>query len=378
MNSPLQDASPHQNKADGPSRILIAGGGTGGHLFPAIAIAEAFMARDPGNHVTFVAAGTSFDRSVLPKTGFDYEFIKAEGLKGRGLKRQFAALMKSPAWILGAIRLLSRLKPDLVLGVGAYSAGPMVLGAWLMRKPIALHEQNRIPGVTNRILAPLANRIYVSFEETAAGWSPKKALHTGNPVRRLILAAGRVNEKRINTGRFTVLIIGGSQGARPVNDAVKAALERLPSKERFYFLHQTGPHDERDVKEAYDRTGTPGEVKKFFHDMGRRYLSADLIICRAGATTVAEVTAVGRPAILIPFPFAADDHQTRNARALSDIGAGELLHQKDLDGARLAERIRYYADHPDVRESMVAAARKCGHPRAARTIVEDCYKLMGK
>ncbi len=368
----------NRNKMDGPSRLLIAGGGTGGHLFPAIAIAEAFMARDPENHVCFVTAGTSFDRSVLPKTGFDHEFIKAEGLKGRGFQRQFMALMKSPAWLYNAFRILSRLKPDLVLGVGAYSAGPMVLGAWLMRTPIALHEQNRLPGVTNRLLAPLAGRIYVSFEESEAVLGSKKTLFTGNPVRRLILAAGRVGGKNLGAGRFTVLIIGGSQGARPVNDAIKAALERLSAKERFFFVHQTGPHDEESVKEAYARTGVSGDVKSFFHDMGRRYLSADLIICRAGATTAAEVTAVGKPAIFIPFPFAADDHQTLNARSLSTIGAAELIHQKDLDGRMLADRITYYADHPEAREAMAAAAKKCGRPHAARDIVDDCYKLMGK
>ncbi len=366
------------NKTDGPWRILIAGGGTGGHLFPAIAIAEAFMARDPENHVSFVTAGTSFDRSVLPKIGFDHEFIRAEGLKGRGFQRQFMALMKSPAWLYNAIRILSRRKPDLVLGVGAYSAGPMVLGAWLMRTPIALHEQNRLPGVTNRLLAPLADRIYVSYKETAASLGAKKSLFTGNPVRRLILAAGRVNGMRLERGRFTVLIIGGSQGARPVNDAVSAALELLPARERFFFVHQTGPHDEDDVKAAYSRTGVSGEVKAFFHDMGRRYLGADLIICRAGATTAAEVTAVGKPAIFIPFPFAADDHQTLNARSLATIGAAELIHQKDLDGPMLAERIPYYADHPEAREAMAAEARKYGRPHAARDIVDDCYRLMGK
>jgi len=254
----------------------------------------------------------------------------------------------------------------------------VVVAAWLMRKKIVLHEQNILPGITNRLLSPFADRIYVSFKETRANFNPKKVRVTGNPIREEIL----VGDKQSMTtdpdpGRpFTILVIGGSQGAHSINMTVIEALTYLPQKDRYFFLHQTGPADEIEVKTAYERYGIRGTVKPFFQNMGRRYQQADLIICRAGATTVAEVTAVGKSVIFIPFPFAADNHQVLNARSLAQNGAAEMILQKDLNGRMLAQKIEYYAAHPEVLGMMASKIKHFGKPLAAREIVDDGYELM--
>jgi UDP-N-acetylglucosamine--N-acetylmuramyl-(pentapeptide) pyrophosphoryl-undecaprenol N-acetylglucosamine transferase len=358
-------------------RIVIAGGGTGGHLFPGLAIAQEFMARNKHSRIVFISTGNPLERSVLGQTDFRLESITAEGIKGRGIWNQARSALKIPKGIIEALRILRNYKPDLTVGLGSYSAGPVVLGAWLLRTKIVLHEQNILPGITNRMLAPFAARIYVSFDDTRARFAPHKIRLTGNPVRKELLSDHSAEAPAPGLEKFCVLIIGGSQGAHSINTTLVEALGHLTQKDGLYFIHQTGAADEKMVAEAYRRQNVAARVQAFFRHMGPLYKQADLIICRAGATTVAEVTAMGKAVIFIPFPFAADDHQTLNAATLADRGAAELIHEKELRADALAQKIEYYAAHPQALEAMAATAGRLGHPDAAKHIVDDCYRLLG-
>jgi UDP-N-acetylglucosamine--N-acetylmuramyl-(pentapeptide) pyrophosphoryl-undecaprenol N-acetylglucosamine transferase len=358
-------------------RVVIAGGGTGGHLFPGIAIAEAFMAKNPKNRVLFVSTGNPFEISVLSKTDFELAPITAEGIKGRGLRNQFRSMLKIPRGIFESIRILGRFKPDIVMGVGSYASGPVAAAAWLLGIKIVLHEQNILPGITNRMLACFADRIYVSFEKTKGAFNPEKICFSGNPVRKEILESAR-DQKTVTGDRqrpFTSLILGGSQGAHPINLALVEAIEHIRDRNHFFFAHQTGAKDETMVRRAYQDKDISCEVKPFFTDMALQYRRADLVIGRAGATTVAELTATGKAVIFIPYPFAADNHQVLNARTLTEAGAAEMILQKDLTGRALWERIEHYASHPKSLELLKSRAKAFGKPEAADVIVEDCYRL---
>ncbi len=367
------------NGAPRALRVVIAGGGTGGHLFPGLAIAQEFMTRNERNTVLFVSTGNPLERSVLNETDFRLETITAEGIKGRGLWNQTKSALKIPRGIVESVRILKGYQPDLTVGLGSYSAGPVVVSAWLMRTKIVLHEQNILPGITNRILARFADRIYVSFDDTKKRFDPQKIRLTGNPVRKDLLNHhnGTGNDAAADSTSFCVLIIGGSQGAHRINMTVVEALGHLAQKERLYFIHQTGAADEQTVNAAYQRLGIAARVQSFFRHMAPLYKQADLIICRAGATTVAEVTALGKAVVFIPFPFAADNHQALNADTLAREGAAEMILEKDLNAVDLAQKIEYYASHPQALEAMAAKAGQLGHPAAAQAIVDDCYNLLG-
>ncbi len=357
-------------------RVVIAGGGTGGHLFPGLAIAQEFMTRNKRNTIVFVSTGNALERSVLSETDFKLETITAEGIKGRGLWNQAKSALKIPRGIIESLRILKGYRPDLTIGLGSYSAGPVVVGAWLLRTKIALHEQNILPGITNRILARFADRIYVSFSDTKTRFEPHKVRLTGNPVRRELLNNHQSHEVIRGSKSFCVLIIGGSQGAHSINMTVIEALDHLTQKENLFFIHQTGSTDEQMVSAAYQRRNIAAKVQAFFRHMAPLYKQADLIVCRAGATTVAEVTAMGKAVIFIPFPFATDDHQALNAGTLVREDAAEMILQKDLSAEVLSQKIDYYAAHPQALEAMAARAGQLGHPDAAKWIVDDIYELI--
>ncbi|MGD8520474.1 MAG: undecaprenyldiphospho-muramoylpentapeptide beta-N-acetylglucosaminyltransferase [Desulfobacterales bacterium] len=363
-------------------RVVMAGGGTGGHLFPGVAIAQEFMARNSQNEIVFVSTGNQLEQRILAKMNFALERVTVEGIKGRGLWNQTKSICKLPRGIYQAIRILRRFQPDLVVGLGSYSAGPVVLAARLMGVKIVLHEQNILPGITNRMLARFADMIFVSFEDTKAHLASTRSKLTGNPVRQAILNRSRqlISEDRFEAGQkpFTILILGGSQGAHRINITMVEALDHLHQTDGLYIFHQTGAADEKMVQDAYGRHNVASTVQSFFDDMAPLYQKADLIICRAGATTVAEITTIGKGVIFIPFPYAADDHQTLNAASLTKKGAAEMILEKDLTAKILGEKIEYYALHPDALCEMARKAEESGNPNAARDIVDCCYRLLGR
>lgn len=365
-------------------RLIVAGGGTGGHLFPGIAIAEEVLARNRGNSVYFIGTGNQFESEVLESKGFDHARIRIRGIKGRGLLQQLAALLELPGSTKHAVTIMRKIRPNLVLGLGGYSAGPVVLGAWLLGIPRVLHEQNVLPGITNRLLAYVADRIYVSFENTQFKRFKPKLRLMGNPVRKEFLAdIGPVAERReekaaADHSLFTVLILGGSQGAHSVNLAVVDALAHLVHKKRIAFVHQTGRSDEVRVRKAYAAHGITATVRPFFDTMAAQYAKADIVICRAGATTIAELTAVGKGVIFIPYPHAADDHQTLNAESLVFENAAEMIREKDLNGKVLAQKIESYRSSPQKLSAMALKAKQRGRPHAARMIVDDMLSILGE
>ena len=358
-------------------RIVIAGGGTGGHLFPGIAVAQEFISRSPGVEVIFVGTDRVFEKSILSEKGFRHLSISAEGIKGRSWWRKLLSIFKLPKGILESMWILLKFRPHLVVGVGGYSAGPVVMGAWLLRVKRVLHEQNILPGVTNRMLSRFSECIFVSFEQTKQYFKAHRVMVTGNPIRQDILKAmvdTQATGKREKP--FSVFIIGGSQGAHSINMAVMDALDYIKNGKQYGFIHQTGSEDESMVKARYRDKGFRATVQPFFSDMATRFQDADLIICRAGATTVAEITALGKAAIFIPYPHAADNHQMLNARDLETAGAAEMISEQDLSGAGLGERIDFYASNPDQLRRMEKTAKEMGKPQAAKTIVDECLKIL--
>jgi UDP-N-acetylglucosamine--N-acetylmuramyl-(pentapeptide) pyrophosphoryl-undecaprenol N-acetylglucosamine transferase len=367
---------------DDPLRVVIAGGGTGGHVFPGIALAQAFTSRNSNSRILFVGTGNRFERMVFSATPFSHTAIPSEGIKGRSVFQKLRAVVKVPRGILAAMGLLNRFGAQLVVGVGGYSSAPVVMGAWLMGIPVVIQEQNLVPGMANRLMGRLARQIHVSFGRTHNGFDPKKIRVSGNPVREELLAfSSKPNEagdKEETKGCFTALICGGSQGAHAINQAVMDALPYLKGNKRLFLIHQTGGADEADVKVAYGTHDISGRIAAFFTDMAAQYAKADLVICRAGATTVAELTALGKPALFIPYPHAADQHQLMNARSMADAGAAEMIPEPALSGQALADRILYYSGHADALEQMAARSRELGRPEAAKDIVEACYSLLAE
>ncbi|MCD6274312.1 MAG: undecaprenyldiphospho-muramoylpentapeptide beta-N-acetylglucosaminyltransferase [Deltaproteobacteria bacterium] len=371
-----------KNRTTYSPRIVIAGGGTGGHLFPGIAIAEEFLHRDPKSVILFVISGNPFEISVLSEKKYEYSCIESQGIKGRRLLKQITAVAKIPKGILNSLKILKRFRPDIVLGLGSYSSGPVVAGAWLLGINIALCEQNILPGITNRLLSYFAARIYVAFRNTSLGCSQKKIYFTGNPVRREIIDYAAWNKPEQKDGklkdkrRFTVMITGGSQGAHSINLAVADALGHIKNKDQFYFIHQTGDDDEDMMQGIYESHGIRCTVKSFLNDMPVHFEKSDFVICRSGATTVAELTVLGKGILFIPYPFAADNHQVLNALSLAEAGAAEMILQDDLGGKLLAKKIEYFASHPESLKTMAARAKKIGRPGAVKKIVDNCCRLI--
>lgn len=357
--------------------VLIAGGGTGGHLYPGIAVARELLAREPSARVTFVGTAAGIEARVVPREGFPLELIRSAGLKGKSLPSLLRGLALLPLGGADAWRVLARVRPSVVVGVGGYSSGPVVALAALRGIPTMLLEQNAMPGFTNRLLAPLVRAAAVSYDETVRFFG-RKAIATGNPVRpEFYDAASSATDAREPAGRIRLLVFGGSQGAHAINVAMAAAAPGLAGG-AVAITHQTGERDLAMVREAYRRAGVgDARVEPFLFAMDREMTAADLIVCRAGATTLAELTAAGRPSILVPLPTAADDHQRRNAGALARRGAAQVIDQRELTGDRLATEILALAGDQARRDAMAAAARQMARPDAARVIVDRLLELAG-
>jgi UDP-N-acetylglucosamine--N-acetylmuramyl-(pentapeptide) pyrophosphoryl-undecaprenol N-acetylglucosamine transferase len=354
--------------------MIIAGGGTGGHLFPGIAIAEEFLGRDPAHRVLFIGTDRGLEKKILGELGFPLRTLKVEGLQGRGTGRILVSLLKIPGSLLASFRLLRAFQPSVVVGVGGYASGPTVLAARLMGLKTAIAEQNAFPGLTNRILGRFVDRIFVTFLASERWFPTGRTRVTGNPIRAAFLADQTKTGKR--DPRFTLLIFGGSQGAHAINRIVMDALGSLEHlKDQIRFIHQTGEKDREAVAGAYQERGFAAEVSPFILDMAGAYRAADLLLCRAGATSIAEITAGGKAAVLIPFPFAVNDHQTQNAEVLARAGAAEMIPEKGLDGWRLAAVIERLCRHPEEIKRMEKASASLGNVRAAAAIVDGCLEL---
>jgi UDP-N-acetylglucosamine--N-acetylmuramyl-(pentapeptide) pyrophosphoryl-undecaprenol N-acetylglucosamine transferase len=373
-------------------KLVIAGGGTGGHLFPGIAVAEEFLSRDSGNEVLFVGTERGIEARVLPRLGFRLELISAAGIRGKGGLSQAKGLAMLLYGYVQSRKILKAFQPDRVLGVGGYASGPVVLAARGMQIRRFIHEQNAIPGVTNKILARFAEEVFISLDEAEKFFPKGKTLLTGNPVRREILAAAEQNisqpafaegerpspegslshgEARGEDGLFRLLVFGGSAGAHSVNQAMIGALPHLASfREKLAITHQTGEKDLDEVREAYLRAGFRADVVPFIEDMAAAYRAASLVVCRAGATTLAEVTTCGKACIFIPYPFAVDDHQRRNAEALLKKGACFMLLEQELSGESLARMLLELMADPERVMLAGVAARSLARRDAARVIVD--------
>jgi UDP-N-acetylglucosamine--N-acetylmuramyl-(pentapeptide) pyrophosphoryl-undecaprenol N-acetylglucosamine transferase len=354
-------------------RIVIAGGGTGGHLYPGIAVARELRRQVPDAVVTFAGTARGIESQVVPREGFGLDVLRSAGLKGMSIPSLARGLSLLPLSAVDAWRILSRRRPHLVIGVGGYSSGPVMLLAAARRIPTLLLEQNAVPGFTNRVLAPIVTAAAVTFESSAS-YFRRRAIVTGNPVRPEFFeptAAGPYS------GPPRILIFGGSQGAHAINMAMVEAAPRLASHPGgLAITHQTGERDLARVRDAYHRANLEARVEPFLYAMDREMTAADLVICRAGATTLAELMAAGRPSVLVPLPTAADDHQRKNAEMMAESGAAEVLEQSQLNGERLASRIAALAaDGPRLR-AMAEAARRLAKPDAARAIVEKALELV--
>lgn len=355
-------------------KIVIAGGGTGGHIFPGVAVARELRKTIAGAEVFFVGTSEGLEARIIPREGFDLRFIRSRGLVGKGTFRSMISALQVPLSLMDSYRVLKDLKPDLVFGVGGYCSGPVVLCAFLMGIPTIIHEQNTIPGLTNRLLGRFVKTIAVTYHESMDFFPQGKTYLTGNPVREEILKGDRERGYRVfglEKGLFTIFIFGGSRGASKINKAMGDALAYLEDfRDEVQFLHQTGDRDFDVVKEIYRAKGFRGTVVPFTYHMADAYAVADIVVSRAGATTLAELTACGRASILIPYPFAAGNHQEGNARKLCDIGAAHMILDKDLDGRTLSEAIKHLLRNPDLMDEMKRTSRALGSPDAASKVIK--------
>jgi UDP-N-acetylglucosamine--N-acetylmuramyl-(pentapeptide) pyrophosphoryl-undecaprenol N-acetylglucosamine transferase len=346
--------------------VMIMAGGTGGHIFPGLAVAEVLRAQNIP--VVWLGADGGMETRVVPEHGIELHTVAVGGLRGKGMKTRLLAPLMLMRAFAASLKLMRTLRPRSVLSMGGYVAGPAGVAAWLGGRPLLVHEQNGVAGFTNRMLAKIARRTMTGF----AGSLPD-ALWVGNPVRASIAALAEPDIRfsdRAGDGRL--LVLGGSLGARTLNLRLAEALAILPAETRPEVLHQCGARGVDEARKAYADAGVQARVEPFIEDMAAAYAWADLVVCRAGALTVAELTAAGLGAVLVPFPHAVDDHQTRNAQALVAAGAAELIQERDLEANVLAGRLRELLGDRTRLNSMAAAARTLAKPDAAASIAREC------
>lgn len=354
-------------------RLLIAGGGTGGHLFPALAAARAFKEEHPEGSVLFVGTRHGIEAKIIPQTEFPIRFITTRGIRGTGILNTVRGAFELPLAVVQSLSIVKEFGPQVVLGVGGYASGPTLLAAVIKRIPTAIQEQNSVMGTTNRILSRFVDRIFISWADTQPVPPPEKTLLTGNPVRADLLDHGETVE---DPHRLHVLIFGGSRGARSINLALANNVKGLqPVADRVKILHQTGQGVTDEIRDAYTAAGIDAEVKEFIDPMGPAYHWADLVVCRSGASSLAEITALGKPAILIPYPYAIGDHQARNAGVLEAEGAARVIPDERLKNGALVKEILSMVEKPEVLDGMAKRCRTLGRPDAARIIARELLKM---
>jgi len=355
-------------------RIVITGGGTGGHLFPALAVHDALRARRPEATALFVGAAAGVEATILPRRGHAFRGLQAPRVSGTGLRKRCAAALALPGTVRQAMGCLREFRPQVVFGVGGYASVPTMAAAALTRIPRVIHEQNALPGLANRTLGRIASAVAVSFADTVRFFPAGRVQVTGNPVRAEIRAGDPGPARRrfgLAPEAFTVLVFGGSQGARRLNRAILEALPELArERDDVQFVHATGAQDLADVRRGYEASGVPARVESFIEDIALAYQAADFVVCRAGAGTIFELAAVGKPALLVPFPFAANDHQRVNAEAAVQAGAAWVLLDQHCDGRRIAASVRAAREKRDRLAEMGRRARTLATPDAAERIVD--------
>ncbi len=357
-------------------RIVIAGGGTGGHLYPGIALAKAIKKQDMDIKISFVGTEKGLEAKVLPREGFELKTILSAGLLGKKRLGRWMSWVKLPAGTVQSMCFLIRKRPDLVVGVGGYASGLLVLSAWVLRIPILIHEQNSIPGLTNKWLGKIADKVAVSFKESAKFFPRHKVTVTGNMIREEFCQP-RETSAEGQRQPFRVLVLGGSQGAHSINVAMMEALQSLaPQKENIHITHQTGESDFATVQRKYKNSGLSHDVMPFIDDVAEQYRKASLVICRAGATTLAEITACGKVSVLIPYPHAAHNHQEKNAQVLDAADAGELVLDRELSGPRIAQSILNAMKNPQRLKEMEANSYQLGNRDATEKVRQICMDLL--
>lgn len=350
--------------------ILLAGGGTGGHVFPLVALAEAFSELVPDAPLVFVGTSRGLEARVVPSRGWTLEVLPIEPIKGRSLFGAARGGMIAGAGVVRALSLVARLRPALCVSIGGYAAGPVGVASSVMGVPVALLEPNRIAGLTQRLLGPLSKRVYVGFPEAMDG---AKSRALGIPLRKGF--APQASRVRAPGEPVRVLVMGGSQGAQFLNDTIPEVVANLAARgARLHVTHQAGRDKAADVSRRYGTLAV--DVVEFIDDVPARLGAADLVVCRSGALTCAELCAIGRASVLVPYPFAADDHQAANAEALAKAGAAIAIRQKDATVERLVEAIGGVVEDDVTRLGMADAARARGVPDAARRIAEDLLNLV--
>ncbi len=351
-------------------RLVIAGGGTGGHLFPGLALAEEITAR--GGEVLFVGCGRKIEELVLSDVPFQVKTLSAEGLLGRPFLKKISASFKMLISFSKALNILRSFRPQGVFGVGGYASVPTILAAKVLRLPCAIHEQNSIPGLANRLLGRLVSKIFVSFPSTDRYFPMKKVIFSGNPVRRKVLEPRQREHQGLG-----LLITGGSQGARALNRLMLKIIPELFKRfSNLFVIHQTGFQDKELVVSTYEKHGIHVKVYPFIQDMAWAYAQADLVICRAGATTIAELCALGKPAIYIPFPYATHGHQEKNAKILVEHGAGLMFREKDLSPEELLEAASWLLRDREKRQKMAKAAKNLFPKNALEIIISEMEALL--
>jgi UDP-N-acetylglucosamine--N-acetylmuramyl-(pentapeptide) pyrophosphoryl-undecaprenol N-acetylglucosamine transferase len=356
-------------------RVMIAGGGTGGHIYIGVALARELKRRDSSSEFLFVGTRRGLESRIVPQEGFRLEFIDSAGLKGVSLTSAVRSALLVPRGMVQSGRLVRDFAPDVVIGLGGYSSGPVLLASWLRRKPTLIVEPNAYPGLTNRWLALMVDRAVLALPDHG-GHFRGKGVVTGIPVRPEF---GSLPVREHRSGRLTLLVYGGSQGSHALNTVVCAALEELKKMSPgLRIIHQTGERELEPVQRAYREAQVEADVRAFLPRIYEEFGAADLLLSRAGAGTIAEVTVAGKAAILVPFPAATDDHQTRNARALEELGAARMIPEAELTPDRLAAEVRDFLHHPERLTRMEEAARKLGKPDATRQIADLLMELARK
>ena len=355
-------------------RILVTAGGTGGHVFPALAAARLFQ--EQGVEVRWLGTPQGIEATIVPANHIAIDYLDVSGVRGQGFMRLLTAPLKILRAVIRVMGVIRRFKPDAVLGMGGFVTGPTGLGAWLSGCPLFIHEQNAIPGFTNRMLARIAKRVFQAFPDTFAGNS--KISTTGNPVRQEIVALEAPGQRyEQHTGPLRFLILGGSQGAVALNEKVPKALALLQGKLDFVVKHQAGAKHLAGAEAFYQSAGVEAEVVPFIDDMAAAYGWADAVICRSGALTVSELAAAGVAALLVPYPFAVDDHQTRNGEYLSRQGAAILVQQNAMTEESLADLLlQSFSDRRQLKE-MAMRARQLAFTDATRKVVQQCLEVAG-